>query len=59
MQGILISLFAIFMLNRSYNNHWNKYLKTDHHALNIFKVYLRSINIILKRLCMMIVLEKI
>ena len=24
------------MLNRSYNNHWNKYLKTDHHALNIY-----------------------
>lgn len=36
MQGILISLFAIFMLNRNYNNNWNKYLKTDHHALNIY-----------------------
>lgn len=39
-QGILIALLAIFMMNSSYQNKWNKYLKTDY-ALN---VYLKDIS---------------
>ena len=40
LQGILIALLAIFMMNSSYQNKWNKYLKTDY-ALN---VYLKDIS---------------
>ncbi|KEH98081.1 hypothetical protein [Clostridium massiliodielmoense] len=53
MQGILISLFAIFMVNSSYNNQWNKYLKTDH-ALNI---YIQNVPV--KRFCIMMRLKEI
>lgn len=34
MQGILIALFAIFMLNSTYQDQWNKYLETDS-SLNV------------------------
>ncbi len=34
MQGILIALLAIFMLNSTYQNQWNKYLETDS-SLNV------------------------
>jgi hypothetical protein len=40
MQGILLALLAIFMLNSKYQNQWNKYLKTDY-ALD---VYLKNIS---------------
>ncbi|MDZ5034467.1 hypothetical protein GNF81_17360, partial [Clostridium perfringens] len=35
MQGILLALLAIFMLNSKYQNQWNKYLKTDY-ALDVY-----------------------
>ena len=40
MQGILIALLAIFMLNSMYHNQWNKYLETGS-SLN---VHLQSIS---------------
>ncbi|EJO5349123.1 hypothetical protein NRP93_003280 [Clostridium botulinum] len=43
MQGILLTLLAIFMLNSKYQNQWNKYLKTesalDVHLQNISEDY--------------------
>lgn len=43
MQGILLALLAIFMLNSSYQNQWNKYLETDYaldvHLQNISEDY--------------------
>lgn len=40
MQGILLALFSIFMLNSNYQSQWNKYLKTSS-SLN---VYLQNIS---------------
>lgn len=34
-QGIIITLLAIFMINSTYHNEWNKYLQTDS-SLNIY-----------------------
>lgn len=41
LQGILLALLAIFMLNSTYHDQWNKYLKTDS-SLN---VYLQNISV--------------
>jgi hypothetical protein len=40
MQGILIALLAIFMINSKYQDQWNKYLETD----SSLKVHLQNIS---------------
>lgn len=40
LQGILLAMFAIFMLNSSYHDQWDKYLQTDS-SLNL---YLKNIS---------------